>query len=176
MAFEDASYIWELVASNPPGTDPLSEGDNHIRSVKLSLLQSFPNMTAPWVTTYPIQGGAAVTDDQMPNLSQVKALTTTISYGQIQGNGNISGGSGDFTVSKTGQGAYILTFDTPPKNNDRFQQAMSATGSGVAQFSNNFCVNIFSISGSPSQLGVNITSGPSSLVDYPFTFMRIVPA
>ena len=48
MALEIANYISDLVETNPVGsTDFISQGDNHIRLIKTSLQQSFPNINAP---------------------------------------------------------------------------------------------------------------------------------
>ena len=47
MALESFSYITSLNSSNPNGaTDPKREGDDHIRGVKTTLLNSFPNINA----------------------------------------------------------------------------------------------------------------------------------
>ena len=47
MALESFSFISSLNASNPVhATDQVSQGDDHIRGVKLSLLNSFPNINA----------------------------------------------------------------------------------------------------------------------------------
>ena len=46
MALESASYISGLVSANPPGTDAISEGDNHIRLIKTVLKASLPNADA----------------------------------------------------------------------------------------------------------------------------------
>lgn len=43
MSIEAGGYISDLVATNPPGTDPKSQGDDHIRLVKAALQQTFPN-------------------------------------------------------------------------------------------------------------------------------------
>ena len=51
MSLESATYIWQLVPTNPEGSDPVTEGDNHIRMVKGTLQASFPGMTAPWTTS-----------------------------------------------------------------------------------------------------------------------------
>ena len=44
MALEDVSYVTELVQANPPGTDVIAEGDNHIRLIKKVLKLSFPDV------------------------------------------------------------------------------------------------------------------------------------
>jgi len=47
MGLESFSFITSLNSSNPVhATDPVSQGDDHIRGVKLSLLNSFPNVNA----------------------------------------------------------------------------------------------------------------------------------
>lgn len=47
MGLESFSYITSLNSSNPVhATDQVSQGDDHIRGVKLTLLNSFPNVNA----------------------------------------------------------------------------------------------------------------------------------
>lgn len=43
MGLETGTYVTDLDAANPPGTDSKSEGDNHIRLVKSVLLATLPN-------------------------------------------------------------------------------------------------------------------------------------
>lgn len=44
MSVEAATYINQLVATNPLANDPKAEGDNHLRLLKQVLLTSFPNI------------------------------------------------------------------------------------------------------------------------------------
>ena len=46
MALESASFISGLVSANPPGTDAISQGDDHIRLIKTVLKASLPNADA----------------------------------------------------------------------------------------------------------------------------------
>lgn len=46
MGLETATYISQLVATNPLGTDPKSQGDNHIQLIKGALQTQFPNFGA----------------------------------------------------------------------------------------------------------------------------------
>ncbi len=41
MPLDDAQFIAEFSLTDPPGTDPVAEGDNHIRQVKIAVQQSF---------------------------------------------------------------------------------------------------------------------------------------
>jgi len=43
MALESASFISGLVSANPPGTDAISQGDDHIRLIKTVLKATLPN-------------------------------------------------------------------------------------------------------------------------------------
>ena len=42
MALDSANFIAELSITDPPGTDPLSQGDDQIRTTKRATQQSFP--------------------------------------------------------------------------------------------------------------------------------------
>lgn len=42
MSLEDGSYISDLIATNPGGGDPKSQGDDHLRLIKSVLKQTFP--------------------------------------------------------------------------------------------------------------------------------------
>lgn len=49
--------IQDLNPSWPTGTDPKSQGDDHMRNTKQAVQLTFPNSTAPWQTTNKITGG-----------------------------------------------------------------------------------------------------------------------
>jgi len=46
MALDNANFIAELSITDPPGTDPLSQGDDQIRTIKRATFQSFPLIAA----------------------------------------------------------------------------------------------------------------------------------
>lgn len=50
MALETASYISELVATNPTGNDDRSTADDHLRLIKAVLLSQFPNFATTAVS------------------------------------------------------------------------------------------------------------------------------
>ena len=52
MALESTTYINGLVATNPTGTDPKSQGDDHIRLVKSAIKNTFPNITGQVTATH----------------------------------------------------------------------------------------------------------------------------
>jgi microcystin-dependent protein len=51
MALETASYINGLNAANPPGSDRVHQGDDHIRLLKQAIKNTFPNITGPVTLT-----------------------------------------------------------------------------------------------------------------------------
>ena len=51
MGLETASYISQLVDTNPVVGDPVGEGDDHLRLIKTVLQTQFPNLTAAAVTS-----------------------------------------------------------------------------------------------------------------------------
>jgi len=67
MGLETASYISELVDTNPVVGDPVGEGDDHLRLLKTVLQTQFPNLTAGAVNT---------TQTEMNLLDGVTALVT----------------------------------------------------------------------------------------------------
>jgi len=44
MSIESATYLHQLVSTNPGGTDQRSTADDHIRLIKATLLATFPNL------------------------------------------------------------------------------------------------------------------------------------
>jgi len=74
MALESADQIWELVPTNPESGDPVAEGDNHLRMIKLSLQNSLPGMTAPWTTSSPINCGDPVVDQDAVTLKYLNTM------------------------------------------------------------------------------------------------------
>jgi hypothetical protein len=52
MALESTTYIDGLVITNPTGTDPRSQGDDHIRLVKATIRSTFPNVSGAMTATH----------------------------------------------------------------------------------------------------------------------------
>lgn len=51
MALETATYVSQLVPSNPLSTDSVAQADDHLRLIKSALVATFPNLTGPVTTT-----------------------------------------------------------------------------------------------------------------------------
>ena len=102
MGLESATYISELVATNPLATDAISQGDDHIRLIKSVLQAQFSGLS----------GTTAVTADgaEMNLLDGCTATTTELNYLDITTLGTseaskvlTADASGDVTIA---DGAY----------------------------------------------------------------------
>ena len=51
MGLETATYISQLTATNPTSSDPVSQGDDHLRLIKSVLQSQFTTLGAAAVTT-----------------------------------------------------------------------------------------------------------------------------
>jgi len=84
MALESTTFIDGLVATNPTGTDPRSQGDDHIRLVKSAVAATFPNIAGAVTATHTelnlIDGYTGTTAElnynDVPTLGTVEASRT----------------------------------------------------------------------------------------------------
>ena len=74
MALDNAQFMSELSITDPPGTDPLSEGDDQIRTSKRTQQQSFPNVDAAVTLT-----AAQLNDVALQSEANTFALLQTFS-------------------------------------------------------------------------------------------------
>ncbi len=146
MPLENANTINELNPAWPTGNDPVSEGDDHIRQVKQALLNSFPGL-----------------------------VSIANSWGWVDADGTILGGSGDFTVTKNGPGWYQLNFSTAATS--QFAQSMTANAVGLGGFANGAVCNVAANDVDLTRIDVQIVlPDPNQqnqvYVDQAFTFIR----
>lgn len=59
MPLESATYISDLVATNPTATDGMQQGDDHIRLLKSTIKTTFPN----------VNGAVTATDEDLSNVA-----------------------------------------------------------------------------------------------------------
>lgn len=71
MGLESATYIADLVSTNPSGSDGKNAGDDHIRLLKSVLKNSFPNINA----------AASATDEEISGLHSPNDLFGIITMG-----------------------------------------------------------------------------------------------
>jgi microcystin-dependent protein len=102
MALETGTYISDLVATNPVGSDPIAYADDHLRLIKSSLLATFPN----------VKGAVSATHENLSNGTPV-GLIAMWSGGSIPAGWALCNGQ---TVAKADGTGNITT----PDLRDRF--------------------------------------------------------
>lgn len=93
MGYETATYIDGLVVSNPVGsTDPVSQGDNHIRLLKETIKNSFPNVVKATYLQIAQDSVAAATTTDIGAVASDNVLITGSSV-TITGLGTVGAGT-----------------------------------------------------------------------------------
>lgn len=80
MALDNAQFISELSITDPPGTDPVSEGDDQIRTTKRATQQSFPNINAA-VTLTSAQLNQAAIKNEANTFTQINTFQANTTFG-----------------------------------------------------------------------------------------------
>lgn len=81
MALETGTYISDLVATNPTSSDPKSQGDDHLRLLKSTVLTTFPNINGAMTCTEEelnILDGATLSTAELNILDGVTASTAEL--------------------------------------------------------------------------------------------------
>jgi microcystin-dependent protein len=102
MALETGTYISDLVAANPVGSDPIAYADDHLRLIKSTLLATFPK----------VKGAVSATHENLSNGTPV-GLIAMWSGGSIPAGWALCNGQ---TVAKADGSGNITT----PDLRDRF--------------------------------------------------------
>jgi hypothetical protein len=106
MPLESAQYINSLNAAYPVNTDPISDGDNHIRLIKAAIKATFPNITgAVNATQAELNSLAGLTTPLADQLASKASKTITItSNNGITGGGTLEA---DRTIGLTGNALQL---------------------------------------------------------------------
>lgn len=120
MGLESGTYIPELVITNPVGaSDPKSAGDDHLRLIKKTLLNTFPN----FVGTAGVPKSVSLSEDQI-NDAALKSAVAIVSAlwdftteptlnGDITGRNklpqNIQNGNYEFVLGDAGKHIYKVS-------------------------------------------------------------------
>lgn len=117
MGLETGTYISDLNASNPVGaTDPKSQGDDHIRLIKSTILATFPNLT----------GAMTKTQAELNDVAELSAANAFTAANTFDGNVSVLGGNSliikdstnadDVTISHDGTDLNIVGTTTTDIN------------------------------------------------------------
>ena len=157
MALDNAQFMSELSITDPPGTDPLSEGDDQIRTAKRTQLQSFPGVDKAVTTTA----------DELNDLAILGDINVFRNRNEFQGQLT----SADGLASAPG---YSFTNNA---NMGMFRKSADVLGFGIAgveRFSLSSTLAIFNAA-------MHVANGTAVLPSYTFandtgTGMRLVAA
>ena len=83
MALDNAQFISELSITDPPGTDAVAEGDDHIRTTKRATQQSFPNVDAAVPQTAAQMGQMAI-KNEVNTFTQTNIFTARNDFQNIR--------------------------------------------------------------------------------------------
>jgi len=123
MAIETFEFIDDLNAANPTATDNVSEGDDHLRGLKTTLKNTFPNVTGAINATETelnyVDGVTSAIQTQLDTkLSSVADNSVTLAKMASGTDGNL------ITYDASGDPAYVTTGTSG--------QVLTSGGTGVA--------------------------------------------
>lgn len=97
LAIESATYISDLNISNPPGSDPVGQADDHLRLIKSALKSTFPNINAACNATplqlngyFVPQGAILMWSGSIASIPTGWALCNGGTYAKSDGTGNVT--------------------------------------------------------------------------------------
>lgn len=155
MGLESATFIQDLVATNPLSSDPRSQGDDHLRLLKSVLKNSFPNINAEVVCTSAelntLQGVTGSLVDQLNEKVDAGALAAYASLSQPQVFLKAQG----CTPVALGSVSGSITLDLSLSNVLRFTVAAEVTEVLLSNAVNGkpYVIKIINTSGLPVNLG-----------------------
>ena len=148
MGIESATFVTQLVDTNPTSSDNANQGDNHLRLIKTTLLNTFPNITgAVTVSHTDLNTVTGKLDKTGGTLTGPLAGTTGSFSGSITAAGGFVGNASSATKLATARtingasfdGTANVTFGTDAVaeganlyfTNARARSAISASGTGL---------------------------------------------
>jgi hypothetical protein len=133
MSLESATYIGQLVETNPTGTDPKSQGDDHLRLIKSVLQNQFGMATDGSVAVPGIiestVGGVKFPDDTVQTSAGVTQAAADSRYVNVAGDVMTGNLQTPFVVVGAADGAGIL-FD----GDQGRVQAVTNGGANLSRF------------------------------------------
>ena len=171
MGWEDPTYIEDFNTSAPGGplpTDPKSQGDDHIRSVKDAINASFPGTNGPWKTSSTFECAPGVTEQQVTTRGQIE--NGTVRNGAY---GNISGatftGVGVSSVNNDTTGKFVITFSDAATSTNNQALLIQLIHLGAPSQ-----ITTWTLQVSPTVMEVYIYDAANTPLSYPFSFHRKV--
>ena len=111
MAVENVTYIDSLDPTAPAGGDSISEGDDHIRNIKRSLKDTFPNISEPVTLT-------AEELNSLKNLANHGGASNQLAHAKWSPATGMDYAVNVESITETSKGNFAVKFDTQLKNYD----------------------------------------------------------
>lgn len=166
MAVESATYVGQLNPAFPAGAEPVAQGDDHLRLLKQTIQNSFPNlnaaMTAGWLPSTPT-GDVAATNVQAA-IAELAAEKLALAGGTMTGFITLHANPTSALHAATKQYADNASFPS----GTRLLFAQAAAPSGWTQITDDTANNRMLRVQTGAGGGVAGTSDP--------TLMNVVPA
>ena len=174
MSLETATYLNQLVATNPPGTDDYRTADDHIRLIKSVLLATFPNITgAVTVTEAQLNALAGMTTlgnfpsgthilfvDQSPPSGWTIDTSISDKLLRVNSAGGTSGGTWDTLETSGTTGPHAITVDELPALNHNYDILVSYTGGNNAWYTAGSTTNEKEVANGGVSGGINEATSP----------------
>ena len=137
MGLESVTHLDDLDATNPVGTDPRSEGDDHIRNIKSMLLTDFPGISGVVTSTHSelnfvdVTAGALTASNALVADSSSKIDNLKVDNIDINGNTiSSTDTNGTITITPHGTGDIILDGQKWPQADGSANYLLKTNGSG----------------------------------------------
>jgi hypothetical protein len=124
MALETATYIDGLVAANPTSTDPVSQGDDHLRLLKSTVKATFPNLS----------GAVTPTHTELNYVDGVTSAIQTQLDAKVPTNGALGTPSSGSLTNCTADGTNAVGFKNVPQNSKSAAYTLVAGDAGCHIF------------------------------------------
>jgi hypothetical protein len=150
MGLETGTYISSLNSSNPTTGDNKTEGDDHIRLIKATLLATFPNVTGAVTATHTQLNAAATaaTGSVSFNGRDSSARTTTGDFGTytevFDVGSNFNASSGVFTAPVAGK--YMFAYIAGGYASSTGYAEIHLQINGSSGYSANICASLSTLS------------------------------
>eukprot|EP00919_Chromeraceae_sp_WS-2016_P077418 GHVR01183227.1.p1 GENE.GHVR01183227.1~~GHVR01183227.1.p1 ORF type:complete len:294 (+),score=62.91 GHVR01183227.1:72-953(+) len=156
MALESGTYINSLVATNPAATDALAAADDHMRLIKSTIKNTFPNIDA----------AITATEDELNILDGNTAATSTTLVGAdrlvVNDDGTMVQAALTDLITYLGTDLSNLGGLAYPTSDGTANQVLATDGSGTLAFANTFSLPaglIFPYAGTAAPSGYLFCNG-----------------
>lgn len=128
MSVESATYVGDLNSGFPAGGEPIAQGDDHLRLIKTTLLNTFPGLKSSWLVAGDARWASASSVTDLESGKVNKAGDTMTGKLIVPDMEIITGGEGGELRLKETVSSKAATFDMVAASNlARIYHSMSGT-------------------------------------------------